>query len=144
MKPLLAIFIALAFTAPDSFTVSIKHPEPQFPTFIATVYAYSSTPDQTDDTPFETASGRKVRRGIAANNCLGFGSIVSIGGTIYEIQDVMNIRYDCKTFDLWHPTREEASNFGKQDLEVKIIKPVCDTLSRKQFINQCIAYTHHN
>src|ERR1035437_4024557 len=35
--------------------------------------AYSSTADQTDDTPFLTASGKNVKDGIIASNLLPFG-----------------------------------------------------------------------
>src|SRR3989344_1044153 len=38
------------------------------------ITAYSSTPDQTDDTPFITASGKQVADGIVANNLLPFGT----------------------------------------------------------------------
>ena len=38
------------------------------------VTAYSSTPEETDDTPFITASNTRVRHGIVATNMLPFGT----------------------------------------------------------------------
>ena len=37
--------------------------------------AYSSSVDETDDTPFITASGKHVRDGIVATNFLPFGEV---------------------------------------------------------------------
>lgn len=85
------------------------------------VSAYSSTVDQTDDTPFITASGQWVRKGIVANNCLEFGTWVRIEGDLYEVQDRMNSRYDCNHFDIWFETREEATNWGRQYQVIGII-----------------------
>lgn len=80
----------------------------------ADVYAYTSTPNQTDSTPFITASGSHVRDGIVANNCLPFGSIVSINSKIYTVEDRMNKRYGCDVFDIWFDGYESAIQFGKQ------------------------------
>lgn len=86
-----------------------------------TITAYSSTPDQTDDTPFITASGQMVRRGICATNEFEMGTVLEINGDIYEVQDRTNSRYRHR-IDLWMPSREEALEFGVKTLEVKIIK----------------------
>src|SRR4030042_3654518 len=43
-------------------------------TIEALVTAYSSTPEETDDTPFITASGNYVRPGVIAANFLPFGT----------------------------------------------------------------------
>ena len=42
------------------------------------ITGYSSTPQETEDTPFLTASGKKVRDGIVANNFLPFGTKIKI------------------------------------------------------------------
>ena len=42
------------------------------------ITAYSSTPCQTDDTPYITAAGTSVRDGIVANNYLSFGTKIRI------------------------------------------------------------------
>ncbi|MBI2674482.1 MAG: 3D domain-containing protein, partial [Candidatus Yanofskybacteria bacterium] len=56
--------------------------------------AYSSTPDQTDDTPFITAWGTQVRDGIIAANFLPFGTLVKMpdlyGDKIFTVEDRMN------------------------------------------------------
>lgn len=85
--------------------------------------AYSSTPDQTDDTPFITASGTHVRDGIVAANFLPIGTRVRIpelyGDKVFIVEDRMNARYHYK-MDFWMETREEAMNFGLQYAEVEI------------------------
>jgi len=45
---------------------------------LVVITAYSSTVDQTDDTPFITANGSFVRDGIVANNMLPFGTKIKI------------------------------------------------------------------
>jgi len=85
------------------------------------IYAYSSEIEQTDDSPFITASGKRVRHGIIASNCLPFGSKVLVNGKEYVVEDRMNKKYSCEYFDIWMPTREEALNWGKQIKEVKIL-----------------------
>lgn len=87
----------------------------------ANISAYSSTRDQTDSTPFITASNQKVREGIVANNCLPFGTIVKIADKIFEVQDRMNRRYECHYFDVWVSSKNEAKRFGRQITEVKIL-----------------------
>lgn len=89
-------------------------------TFTATLYAYSSTPDQTNGDPFITASGERVVDGIVANNCLPFGTEVKINNKIYRVQDRMAARYGCSSFDVWHPTRQSAIQFGKQTAVVEV------------------------
>lgn len=89
-----------------------------------TVTAYSSTPDQTDDTPFITASGARVRDGIIAANFLRFGAKVKFpdysGDKIYEVTDRMNARYPNRA-DIWMATREAALDFGIRTLKMEIL-----------------------
>ena len=81
------------------------------------ITAYSSTPDQTDDTPFITANGTRVRNGIVATNDLPFGTIIEIEGLgIFEVNDRMNSRYINGEMDVWMETREQALEFGKQEI----------------------------
>ncbi|MBD3252034.1 hypothetical protein GF380_06350, partial [Candidatus Uhrbacteria bacterium] len=53
--------------------------------------AYTSRPEETDDTPFITADGSHVRDGIVAANFLPFGTKVRIpslfGDQIFEVHD---------------------------------------------------------
>lgn len=85
--------------------------------------AYSSTPGQTDDSPFITANGSHVRDGIVAANFLPFGTKVKIpelyGDKVFSVEDRMNARYYYK-IDIWMPTYEEAKAFGVKYVEVEI------------------------
>lgn len=89
-----------------------------------TVTAYSSTPDQTDDTPFITANGTHVRDGIIAANFLKFGTKVKFpdysGDKIYEVTDRMNERYPDRA-DIWMETRDAAMDFGIRTLKMEIL-----------------------
>jgi len=82
-----------------------------------TVTFYSSTPDQTDDTPFITANGTYVYDGIAATNALPFGTHIKLpelfGDKSFTVQDRMNKRYWDRV-DVWVETREEAKELGKR------------------------------
>lgn len=79
------------------------------------VTAYSSTPDQTDSTPFITASGTHVRDGVLAANFLPIGTRVKIpeiyGDKIFIVEDRMNARYRVRA-DIWMETREVATKWG--------------------------------
>lgn len=86
-----------------------------------TIYGYSSTVDQTDSSPFITANGTRVRHGIIANNCYNFGQYVEILGEQFTVEDRMNSKYGCDVWDIWFPSREEANQWGKRILTVKII-----------------------
>jgi len=84
--------------------------------------AYSSTVDQTDSSPFITASGARVGHGVIAANFLPFGTKVRIGNQTYTVLDRMNARYDNKyIIDIWMPTRAEAIQHGARVLEMEIV-----------------------
>ena len=87
--------------------------------------AYSSTPDQTDDSPFITASGTKVRDGVVAANFLPIGTKIKIpeifGDKIFIVEDRMNKRYWHK-IDVWFPDRESALEFGVRTLKIQILE----------------------
>ncbi|MFA6364808.1 MAG: hypothetical protein WCW78_00195 [Candidatus Paceibacterota bacterium] len=79
------------------------------------VTAYSSTPDQTDSTPFVTAMGSMVRDGIIATNIYPFGTKIQIpkffGTKTFVVEDRMHVRK--KNFvDIWMPSRHDAMEFG--------------------------------
>lgn len=84
-------------------------------TITANVSAYNPVPEQTDDTPDITASGKQVKEGMIANNCLEFGTIVEMDGKFYEVQDKMNKKYGCNYFDVLMFSKEEAIKFGRQN-----------------------------
>jgi 3D (Asp-Asp-Asp) domain-containing protein len=94
--------------------------------FQVVVTAYSSTPDQTDDSPFITASGKFVEDGIIANNMLPFGTKVMIpklyGDKIFTVEDRMNKNKSKYQVDIWMPTRPLAINFGVKTVEMEVLK----------------------
>ena len=91
---------------------------------IVLVTAYSSTPDQTDSTPFITASGTHVRDGIVACNFLSFGTYVRFpdmyGDKIFVVEDRMALRNSHK-IDIWFNTRWEAIQFGARNIRVEVL-----------------------
>lgn len=88
--------------------------------------AYSSTPDQTDDTPFTTAANTRVRDGVVAANFLSFGTKVKIpalyGDKIFVVEDRMHSRYNGEyRLDIWFPDRASAKEFGARRAEIVIL-----------------------
>jgi 3D (Asp-Asp-Asp) domain-containing protein len=85
--------------------------------------AYSSSVDETDDTPFITASGNYVRDGVAAANFLPIGTKFKIpelyGDKVFVVEDRMHTSYNYR-IDLWFPSKEEAIIFGLKTAEVEI------------------------
>ncbi|MBI2587809.1 3D domain-containing protein [Candidatus Azambacteria bacterium] len=88
------------------------------------VTAYSSTPDQTDHTPFITANGTTVRDGIVAANFLPFGTKLRLpklfGEKIFTVEDRMHPRFS-NTLDIWFETRAQAKQFGVKITEAEIL-----------------------
>lgn len=92
---------------------------------------YSSTPDQTDDTPFITASGTYVRDGIIAANFningrrVPFGTKVRIpeiyGDKVFLVEDRMNSRYK-NNLDIWFPERNLAKEFGSKKVVIEVVE----------------------
>lgn len=88
--------------------------------------AYSSTPDQTDDTPFVTAANTRTRDGVIAANFLPFGTKIRIpalsGDKIFVVEDRMHRRYDgAYRVDIWFPDRALAKEFGARKLDIVIL-----------------------
>ncbi|MEK7634629.1 MAG: hypothetical protein AAB396_01965 [Patescibacteria group bacterium] len=88
------------------------------------ITAYSSTPEETDSTPFITASGSHVRNGVAAANFLPFGTKFRIpelfGNKVFVIEDRMHSRFSNRV-DIWFETKENAKKFGKQFGKIEIL-----------------------
>jgi len=87
-----------------------------------TVTAYSSTPDQTDATPYTTGWITPVRDGVVALNFLPKGTLVRFpdmfGDKIFVVEDAMNVRYPYRA-DIWMYTREIAQQFGIKYLRME-------------------------
>jgi 3D (Asp-Asp-Asp) domain-containing protein len=90
------------------------------------ITAYTSTPEQTDSTPFITASNQTVRDGIVANNLLPFGTKIKIpalfGDKIFEVQDRMHSRKPNSQIDIWFENYAEAKQFGVKQSYIEIIE----------------------
>lgn len=88
-----------------------------------TVTAYSSTPDQTDNSPFITANGSWVYDGLVAANFLAFGTAIKFpdyfGDKVFTVNDRMNSKYNSR-IDVWMPTRAQAKEFGVRYLKMEI------------------------
>ena len=92
--------------------------------YLVAATAYSSTPEQTDRTPFITASGIHVREGVAAANFLPFGTVFKIpelfGDKTFVVEDRMNSRY-WLNIDIWFPEKELAKEFGVKVVKIEIV-----------------------
>ncbi len=95
--------------------------------YVVMASAYSSTPDQTDSTPFTTAWGTQVRDGIVAANFLPLGTTIKIpelyGDKIFVVEDRMNRRYTYK-IDVWFPERGQAMEFGNKKVRIVVIAKI--------------------
>lgn len=89
------------------------------------ITAYSSTPEETDDSPFVTASGSRVRDGILAANFLPFGAEVQIpetfGDKIFVVEDRMHHR-KTNNIDVWMASKSEALEFGRQYATIVVLE----------------------
>lgn len=90
------------------------------------VTAYSSTPDQTDETPFTTASGKSVKDGIIANNMLPFGTKIKIpglyGDKVFTVEDRMASYKSNYHIDIWMPNYTQAKNFGVKTVDIQVLE----------------------
>lgn len=87
--------------------------------------AYSSTPDQTDQTPFITSNGTYVYDGLIAANWLSYGSRVKFpelfGAKVFTVNDRMHPRYGAGRVDLWlDAPLEEVKEFGVKRVVMEI------------------------
>ena len=92
------------------------------------ITAYTSTADQTDGSPFITASGKTVNENTIAANGLPFGTVIKIpslfGDKRFIVTDRMNSRYGFGRFDIWlKESRAEALKFGVKRVPVEIYYP---------------------
>ena len=113
-------------TVVESFGVDYNTIKKPTETYYMIITAYSSTEDQTDSTPFITASQKHVEDGIVANNLLPFGTKIKIpelyGDKIFVVEDRMNYRKGDYHLDIWFETREAAQNFGVKKAYIEVIE----------------------
>ncbi len=120
-------FLSQPLFAEDCF-ISQNNPETKLKTsrqrIKVVVTAYTSRPEETDETPDITASGTKTRNGIVATNLLPMGTLIKIpslfGQQCFVVEDRMHPRYQ-KRVDVWFDSLDEARQFGKRMAEIEII-----------------------
>ncbi len=88
------------------------------------ITAYSSSPDETDNSPFITAAGTRTRDGIIAANFLSFGTRVKIpalyGEKVFVVEDRMAAHNGGKV-DIWMPSKSLAIQFGVRKAEIVVL-----------------------
>jgi len=96
----------------------------EFEIFSAQISAYTSSADETDDTPDVNAMGRKPGPGsIACPARYVFGTKVFIRDEVYFCDDRMNGRYSGGDyFDIWMSSKAEAIHWGRRTVEVKVVQ----------------------
>jgi len=103
---------------------AVKEVEKPVKTMQIVVTAYSSTVDQTDDSPFITASNTLVRDGIVASNLLPFGTKIRFPELnpkkIYVVEDRLAPKNSHK-IDIWFPSTDLAVDFGVKVLTMEIL-----------------------
>ena len=90
----------------------------------ASISAYTSSVEETDDTPDINAMGTKPKQGsIACPTRYKFGTEVFIKEKKYICDDRMSTRYaGGDFFDIWFESRADAIHFGRQTIEVKVLQ----------------------
>lgn len=93
--------------------------------FAVVLTAYSSTPEQTDSTPFNTSNGLRVYDGLIAVNWLSYGTRVKFpelfGDKIFTVNDRMHPRFGRGRADLWlDAPLEQVKEFGVKRVKMEI------------------------
>ena len=119
---MLELLIALALALTNLSIALADYQKPPDTPIIATITAYTSLVELTDDSPFITASGTTTRKGIiACPRKYSFGTKVIIQEEIYDCQDRLSLKYDDR-FDIWFPTKRLADEWGIRKLQVYVEK----------------------
>ena len=123
MKPIVIIATALMIL-PWIPGKEIHYTAPKGERVEATVTAYTSSVDETDEDPWTTASGTTAGPGtIACPSKWPFGTRVEIEGKMYVCEDRMHARYrDKEVYDVWLPTKTAAREWGRRQLAILIHK----------------------
>lgn len=90
----------------------------------AEVSAYTSSVEETDDTPEINAMGTKPAHGsVACPLKYDFGTEVIINGKSYFCDDRMGPRYARGDyFDIWTSSRDEAVHWGRRHVTVEVVQ----------------------
>lgn len=89
------------------------------------VTGYSSTPEQTDDTPFITAANTMVRDGVVAANFLPIGTKIKLpdlyGEKVFVVEDRLHPR-KYYVVDIWFENYWEAKEFGAKHTYIEVLE----------------------
>src|SRR3989338_3576036 len=117
---------APAFEITETALVKPTDPITIKKTMVVSATAYSSTPDQTDATPFITSNGKRVYDGLIFSNLFPYNTKVRIpdmfGDKIFTVNDRMNARYHTGRFDVWMGSRTDAKQFGLRRVRIQIVE----------------------
>ena len=106
------------------------------------ITAYSSSVDETDDTPFITANGTYVHDGVVATNLLPFGTKVKIpalfGDKVFTVEDRMSLRMTGR-MDIWMSSKSKAIVFGSNYANVVVVENGISSSVSANAISQPIA-----
>ncbi len=127
-KPV-AVTMADTTSTPTSAAAVMPVSAPASKILYLRITAYASVPDETDDTPFETATGEHVYDGGVASNNLPFGTKIQIpalfGDKVFTVNDRMNARYK-SGIDVWMNSVAKASYFGMSYAHVVVVSTPAD------------------
>ena len=118
--------VSTTISAQNPIGIGIKKPAKYTvrKTYKTFVTAYTSRPEETDSTPYITASGTYVREGVVATNDLPIGTLVRIpshfGDKIFRVEDRMNAKYT-NELDIWFSDLGDAREFGKKFITIEVL-----------------------
>jgi len=117
---------SMVLSSQNPSNISIAKPNKQVvkKTHKMWVTAYTSRLEETDDTPFITASGSYVRDGIVATNFFSIGTLIRIpeqfGDKIFRVEDRMHERFE-RNVDIWFSDLGEARKFGNRYTTIEVL-----------------------
>ncbi len=109
----------------DAYAAKIPQEKPVAEWRSGEFSAYTPRVEETDGDPYTNAANKHVKEGdIACPKHYDFGTRIEVlGYGVFECQDRMNQRYvDKENFDIFMWDLTEAYNFGRQQLEYRIIE----------------------
>ena len=95
--------------------------------------AYNSEVAQTDNSPFITATGTRVRPGVVALSrdllrVFPYGTRVTLqdkagllNGRVFIVEDTMHVR-KVNTVDIWMPSRSQALKWGVRNVKITALR----------------------
>jgi 3D (Asp-Asp-Asp) domain-containing protein len=124
-------------TAVDPAVAPHGDPFPSLDFVPAVATGYSSAHDETDASPWITATETHTRPGVIAlsrdllqtfteDAPFDYGDVVLVAGVgVFRVEDTMNARWTGRA-DIWFPTKAKARRWGRRKVLVARIDPECD------------------